>query len=340
MSSNEDLLYDAAVNRIRDIAYNEEARGRKMQPPPYQCPYTFEDIRNQYERHQCRALSTEDKHGLLAFDPAALIAGGVIHLPDDVCANQDRGSSLNFKLTLFRKENWEENCRDVYETLEPGLRLASMWLVHKAFSAFWNTTCFGTRERETDSDGNPKLEESWKCVHIPQRVKCRRIDSMTFTRLLEKMDSYVRFLFHHEVAETDGDIQATGLNIRPGRGHKRSLIVLCTDLYRTAQKIQRLTYRNSDEVLRFNFMLAVVLTHEMAHQIERIYLRAGETEARHANEDIYEAGFTWERSLFGSRVLGIDDTIDGARGICVEEDTIDIRDESRLVRKYRALPME
>lgn len=81
------------------------------------------------------------KHG---FDPVQVLQKHAITFREPV--DLPRSTLVSDIHVLFREENFHGCPQHIFEVLKPGLQLASLFLTHRATSAFWHTMMFGRRE--------------------------------------------------------------------------------------------------------------------------------------------------------------------------------------------------
>lgn len=237
---------------------------------------TFYDIKSQ------RMLSNEQvKHPSngFGFDPAELIAHGVLSNLTDIPFDNRHSTLDNDILPLFKFEDWDFQRRDIYEVLKPALRLASLFLSHKATSSFWHTICFGTRIQVLDSIG-----ESIPCGHhnilqicVPYAVPWSPSGEERFSNILARRAAVTTFRFDEELGKgierCYGEYvcgfwyknTAISKQYRDLPGH-HNFISLCTDVYASAKRIKALKPPDPDAVLRFNWCVTLFLLHEIARK--------------------------------------------------------------------------
>lgn len=99
---------------------------------------------------------------------------------------------------------------------------------------------------------------------------------------------------------------------------QRSNVRLHSDFYIIAKKLSTMKYPDPAQQLRFNFILATLIIHELAHAIELSQWRNRapspyEPFLLHHNEA--ELGRMWESYMFGGQIAPINDRVDGIYGV-------------------------
>ncbi|KAL8959427.1 MAG: hypothetical protein Q9193_003707 [Seirophora villosa] len=254
------------------------------------------------------------KHG---FRPEELLWYGAIDLKD--C----KGSNLTNEIhPLLRQDLFDDTPDHVYDQLIPGLRLATFFLSHPACMQFWITLAKG--ERRVDH------EMSRRCGKTRHRIS--RNEPMTEENVTEVI----------QYMEKLGEAQAVHFTFIPGlafegdaafgtartvcdfqsedspRHMQRSNIRMHSDFYIIAKKLSTMVYPDPAQKLRFNFIFATLIVHELAHAIELSQWRNRapspyEPFLLHHNEA--ELGRMWESYMFGGQVAPINDRVDGIYGV-------------------------
>ncbi|KAL9011555.1 MAG: hypothetical protein Q9173_003609 [Seirophora scorigena] len=254
------------------------------------------------------------KHG---FRPEELLWYGAIDLKD--C----KGSNLSNEIhPLLRQDLFDDTPDHVYDQLIPGLRLATFFLSHPACMQFWITLAKG--ERRVDH------EMSRRCGKTRHRI------SRNLPMTEENVTEVIQYM------EKLGEAQAVHFTFIPGlafegdaafgtartvcdfqsedsaRHMQRSNIRLHSDFYIIAKKLSTMVYPDPAQKLRFNFIFATLIVHELAHAIELSQWRNRapspyEPFLLHHNEA--ELGRMWESYMFGGQVAPINDRVDGIYGV-------------------------
>lgn len=111
----------------------------------------------------------------------------------------------------------------------------------------------------------------------------------------------------------------------------RSVIRIHADYYIIAKKLSQLKYQEVSQKLRFNFLFAVLIIHELAHSIEGMHMknRAEQWLDWHTSryyKEVYwldwqesECGRAWEETMFGCHIAPINNRVDGSHGIGVSD---------------------
>ncbi|KAL9598570.1 MAG: hypothetical protein Q9219_004401 [cf. Caloplaca sp. 3 TL-2023] len=286
----------------------------------------FYDLRSEFRRLDKRKRdlgiipkgTQGQKHG---FRPEELLWYGAIDLKNCKASNLD-----NQIHPLLSPDAFDDTPDHVYDQLVPGLRLATYFLSHPACMQFWVTLAKG--ERRVDH------EMSRRCGKTRHRII--RNAPMSKENVGEVIDymkklgnvKAIHFTFTSGlafeggaafgVARTVCDYQSEDSDTSQHRDLQRSNIRLHSDFYIIAKKLSTMKYPNLAQKLRFNFILATLIVHELAHAIELSQWRNRapspyEPFLLHHNEA--ELGRMWESYMFGGQVTPINDRVDGIYGV-------------------------
>lgn len=258
------------------------------------------------------------KHG---FRPEELIWYGAIDLKD--C----KGSNLTNEIhPLLARDCFDDTPDHVYDQLMPGLRLATFFLSHPACMQFWVTLAKG--ERRVDH------EMSRRCGTTRHRIsKNVPMSKENVSEVIEYMKelgkaNVIHYTFTPGLAfegdaafgtaRTVCDFQSEDSGRRQRSDLQRSNVRLHSDFYIIAKKLSTMVYPDPAQKLRFNFIFATLIVHEMAHAIELSQWRNRapspyEPFLLHHNEA--ELGRMWESYMFGGQVAPINDRVDGIYGV-------------------------
>ena len=253
------------------------------------------------------------------FDPTQLSRKHALNSGPNV---PERASTLTNPVhPLFARKNFVDCPAEVYDTLKPALRLASMILLHCATSAYWHTAAFG--KREVCSLNALRGEHS---IRIRKDVPWSEDNARRFESHLTNIANHVRFYFNG----VSPDTKIYGMCWLPCE-HKRFILPLdavwvhyakihiAFDFYTTAVRLSKTKNPDSDMVLRFNFLLANTILHEIAHFLEYAY-NDSFTDEPYMNDNGYsEAGFAFEQKTFGGHIASINDRADCAYGLCIAD---------------------
>ncbi|KAL8950798.1 MAG: hypothetical protein Q9222_003175 [Ikaeria aurantiellina] len=286
----------------------------------------FYDLRSDFRRLDKRKRDLgvippaieRQKHG---FRPEELLWYGAIDLKD--CKPSNLANDIH---PLLDRDCFDDTPDHIYDQLVPGLRLATLFLSHPACMQFWVTLARG--ERRVDH------EMSRRCGKTRHRIS-RNVE-MTKENVKE-VTKYMKDLGHAKVihfaftsgllfegnaafgtAHTVCDFLSENSEGRENRSLQRAIVRLHSDFYIIAKKLSTMRYPDPAQKLRFNFILATLIVHEMAHAIELSQWRNRapspyEPFLLHHNEA--ELGRVWESYMFGGQVAPINDRVDGIYGI-------------------------
>lgn len=262
--------------------------------------------------------SRRQKHG---FRPEELLWYGAIDLKD--CKESNLTNEIH---PLLGRDCFDDTPDHVYDQLIPGLRLATFFLSHPACMQFWITLAKG--ERRVDE------EMSRRCGKTRHRISrnAPMTEEMT-TEVIEYMRNLGRakathFTFTPGLAFEGDAAFGTARTVcdfqsEDSEGHQHghlqySNVRLHSDFYIIAKKLSTMVYPDPAQKLRFNFIFASLVVHEMAHAIELSQWRNRapspyEPFLLHHNEA--ELGRMWESYMFGGQVAPINDRVDGIYGV-------------------------
>ncbi|KAL8645283.1 MAG: hypothetical protein Q9210_006791 [Variospora velana] len=260
------------------------------------------------------------KHG---FRPEELLWYGAIDLKD--C----KGSNLTNEIhPLLRRDSFDDTPDHVYDQLIPGLRLATFFLSHPACMQFWITLAKG--ERRVDHEMSKRCGKTRH--RISRNVPMTEENASEVIQYMKKLGDAqaVHFTFipglafegdaAFGTARTVCDFQSedSGDHQRGGHHLQSSNIRLHSDFYIIAKKLSTMVYPDPAQKLRFNFIFATLIVHELAHAIELSQWRnrapsPHEPFLLHHNEA--ELGRMWESYMFGGQVAPINDRVDGIYGV-------------------------
>ncbi|KAL8699874.1 MAG: hypothetical protein Q9224_001228, partial [Gallowayella concinna] len=257
------------------------------------------------------------KHG---FRPEELLWYGAIDLKDCEDCNLD-----NDIHPLLDRDRFDDTPDYIYDRLIPGLRLASLFLSHPSCMQFWVTLAKGdrrvdhvmseryhrTRHRISRNVAMTKenVEEVIGYMHDLGEAKAIHF---TFASGLAFQGS-AAFGTAHTICNFQSDTESRGA------GNVQCCHVrLHGDFYVIAKKLSTMLYPDPAQKLRYNFILAALIVHEMAHAIELSQWRNRapspfEPFLQHHNEA--ELGRQWESYMFGGQVAPINDRVDGIYGV-------------------------
>lgn len=260
------------------------------------------------------------------FDPAKLIESNAIDLPPSVPHQQIFSDLDNDVHPLFQIENFRQNAHDIYDCLVPALRLASKFLTERVVSLFWHTACFGERVKDTDM---PKGLLNHTARRIRHPVNWTIEGEEHIKRLLEALSDQMTIDFTSGVEfPVERYAEHSVLPAKwPLQPRNQSRIMFGQDIYVAAKKLSVLKSPDPLQVLRFHFLFAVILVHEIAHAVEARHKLTSDGEpvedGRSDNEAFYgehewcEAGRAWESSVFRGTFLPINKRVDAAHGLCI-----------------------
>ena len=330
----EELMQRLHEAQLQDSAESSEKSSRYV-PPDYsmQMHVDSQTYQRSVALHKTREqrrlekgfprLTSKRKKLQHGFDPVQVIRKHAIHLPKK--SDLYRPTLDNAILPLFRWENFHDCASSVYEQLKPALRLSSLFLTHRASSTFWHTLAYGERlpcEETSKKHGRD-------CFRIAKDVPWDEDKADYLLKYYDTLSGQIHFHFDSLEDPTITPSYTYGIcaiikgyqsALLTSSGTQKTRVCLHTDFYTTAKRLSILDKRNVDPAmaLRFNFFLAVNLTHEIAHFFELAHnfpMRMGEV---FLNDNSWaESGCAFERKVFGGRIHPVSARIDCAYGLAI-----------------------
>ena len=167
---------------------------------------------------------------------------------------------------LLARARFDDTPDAIYDQLIPALRLASYLLTQPVCMQFWVTLALAERK----DDREMSFQYGKRCQRIDEHVELTNENIATVTKRLEDMGNanLIHFAFRHRTAMPQSDIWGCSWPIRDYRGAARrdltrSLIRLHADYYIVAEKLSQLKYPEQSQSLRFSFIFAVIVLHEL-----------------------------------------------------------------------------
>lgn len=244
---------------------------------------------------------------------------------------------------IFDRSNFDDTPDAIYDQLIPGLQLATMFLTQKICMQFWVTLAMGDRRDDpymTSRNGklSQRIDNHVELTEERARTVIEHINAIGKSNL-------IHFRFKHKLEGFSAEeFGAWGTSIpicdykgieREYHGLKddlvRSIIRLHADYYIIAKKLSQLKYQEVSQKLRFNFLFAVLIMHELAHSIEGMHMknRAEQWIDYHSSryyKEVYwldwsesECGRAWEETMFGGQIAPINNRVDGSHGISISD---------------------
>ncbi|TKA78366.1 hypothetical protein B0A49_00699 [Cryomyces minteri] len=217
-----------------------------------------------------KPLALKGQHLKHGFDPVQVIRK---HAINSWTGNTTHPSDLDIAIhPIFRVENFDACPQGIYDVLKPALRLSSLFLTSRATAPFFHTLIFGQRERCNEMS---ELE-GVNCFRIREDVPWVAERATWLDDFLKSLANKIHFQFklQPEAKPLYGSCDVicdykTKYTPPDGGLCLNTRVCLHADFYTTAARLSLLK-RNADPamVLRFNFFLAVNLTHEIAHFLE------------------------------------------------------------------------
>ena len=190
------------------------------------------------------------------YRPQDLNYKGAVSLHD--CRPSDLANDIH---PLLVRARFDDTPDAIYNELVPALRLASLFLTRPICMQFWVTMAFGERI----DDIKMSRKHSRRCQRIPQHVTPTHANTLAVIKHLHELGSkgliHFRFktkLLHNKAWGCSGPIYDYGHSRMT-----RSVVRLHSDYYTVAKKLSKLKYPEASQKLRFSFLFAVLLLHEL-----------------------------------------------------------------------------
>ena len=275
------------------------------------------------------------RHG---FRPEELIRSGALDLEDCRPSNLDNPIHPIFDSSRF------DECPDhIYEEITPALRLASKFLTEPVCCQFWVTLAKG--ERVVDAEMSSRLGH--EAHRIRRNVPLTEDNVSSVVDLINSHGQrrLVHFVFRPKpnigINDTQLGTQHTICDYKVGLSEGldgelcRSVITLHSDLYIAAAKFSKLKYPDESQKLRFSFLLAILLVHELCHAVHATHDPPKRQMHDHMFGSKYaastmcirepfvleqteaEVGAAWERQMFGGKIDSINGRLDGQCGLSI-----------------------
>jgi hypothetical protein len=198
-----------------------------------------------------------------------------------------------------------QHTAEIYQYIEPALRLASRLLVEQYPLLWFSHLTFGERRRRRS--GTYIVPTSYSVTaDAVQKVRSTVLDvgkvvALMFSPADHRTDglegAYGITYKSKSMLESRGVFKRPPISRHARQGHTRPLITISRDY----QDFFRRDIRNAtqDEVYRVLFSLTTTLVHEFAHAYE-FYLSPERDEPRwNKNEKVAELGWSWEHNVIG-----------------------------------------
>ena len=195
---------------------------------------------------------------------------GAVHLTG--CKPSNLSNDIH---PIFDRSNFDDTPDSIYDQLIPGLQLATMFLTQKICMQFWVTLAMGDRKPDLEmTSRNGKLSQ-----RIDSHVELTDERARTVIEHLNAIgkSNLIHFRFKNRLqgfASEEFGAWGTSIPICDYKGIEkdyhglkgdlvRSIIRIHGDYYVIAKKLSQLKYQEESQKLRFNFLFAVLMIHEV-----------------------------------------------------------------------------
>lgn len=177
---------------------------------------------------------------------------------------------------IFDRSNFDDTPDAIYDQLLPGLKLATMFLTQKICMQFWVTLAMGDRRNDpemTTRNGklSQRIDDHVELTDERARIVIEHINAIGKSNLIHfRFQNKLQALVSSEAPSAWGTsvpiCDYKGIE-RDHHGLKddlvRSIIRIHADYYVIAKKLSQLKYQEESQKLRFNFLFAVLMIHEL-----------------------------------------------------------------------------
>ena len=208
-----------------------------------------------------------ERHGFRAHE---VNQNGAVHL--EGCKPSNLTNEVH---SIFDRSNFDDTPDAIYDQLIPGLQLATMFLTQKICMQFWVTLAMGDRKDDPEmTSRNGKLSQRIE-THV-ELTESKATNVIEHINTIGK-SNLIHFRFKHKLqgfSHEDFNAWGTSVPICDYKGIEReyhglkgdlvpSIIRVHADYYIIAKKLSQLKYHEISQKLRFNFLFAVLMIHEL-----------------------------------------------------------------------------
>ena len=218
-----------------------------------------------------KPIGRQSENQMYGFNPQEVNIRGAVSLEN--CQPSCLANDIH---PLLARARFDDTPDAIYDQLMPALRLASMFLTQPACMQFWVTLALA--ERRDDPQTSQKYGR--RCQRIDGHVQMTEENTMGVVKQLEDIAklNLIHFTFRHRDKMPVRDVWACAAPIRSYRGDggrdlTRSIIRLHADYYIVAEKLSKLKYPEQSQQLRFSFLFAVLILHELVSSFPRRHRR-------------------------------------------------------------------
>ena len=209
----------------------------------------------------------QERHGFRATE---VNWSGAVHLKG--CKPSNLTNDIH---PIFDRSKFDDTPDSIYEQFIPGLQLATMLLTQEICMQFWATLAMGDRRNDpemTSRNGklSQRIENHVELTDERARIVIDHINAIGKSNL-------IHFRFKHKLQDpSDAESGAWGTSVpiceyqgiqKDHHGVQgdlvRSIIRIHADYYVIAEKLSQLKYPEISQKLRFSFLFAVLIVHEL-----------------------------------------------------------------------------
>jgi hypothetical protein len=261
-------------------------------------------------RNRARQYGQTQGMEVPGFRPEDLLDSGALGSPNCEPSNLEKITQIH---PLFRIENFNDCTEEMYKVMTPALQLASLFLTTPACLLFQSTILFG----QGQSDAFLSFEKGGNCERIKEACQVTQERYKTIQQYYTELADHVQFQF-----STTLQPQSWACTSKTPRTPEVTIvdhvIQLCEDHYTVLAKLSQTRYPDQAARLRFYFLLASHLCHELAHILagcRRSTWFGLEPVLGTVHDN--ECGRQWEVLMFGGTFEPINNRADCAHGLAI-----------------------
>ena len=210
-----------------------------------------------------KPFKQRDFYELYGFRPQEVNLTGAVSLVG--CRLPDLSNAIH---PLLSRDRFDDTPDAIYDQLVPALRLASLYLTESSCMQFWVTMAFGDR---TD-DLALSQKHGRRCLRISKHVKMTAENVAAVVKLLNDFGTkdLIHFTFKKRLLQNRAWGCSGPIYDYSHNAFTKSVVRLHGDYYVVAKKLSILKYPEISQKLRFNFLFAVLIVHELVSSNEEI----------------------------------------------------------------------
>ena len=287
-------------------------------------PRWFYGKRSEWRRHEKRkrdlGVPGFNRRRRYGFRPEELIWNGALELKDAKPSNLD-----NKIHPLLSHDNFDDCPQEIYDQVMPACRLATMFLTKDVCMQYWVTLAHGKREVDAAMTINSRVRQERILEDVPLTATNIAV-IRKYLEDLQRKENPIHYSFSRQMPVQNSYAVSSTIcdyklqhRLKAGDTFRRAKIYLHQDYYTAARRLSQLKFPDEAQRLRFNFLLANTLVHELAHVVSM-----GHVDDEMVGREVFlydsrvnELGEAWEAKTFGGLCRGINSRADGSHGVAV-----------------------